>query len=53
MNTASDVADKLATENNLTKSLAKSIVDGVFKGIADATKSGEEINVLGFGKFKI
>ena len=53
MTTASDIADKLATENGLTKSQAKSIVDGVFKSVADAAKGGDEVNVPGFGKFKI
>lgn len=53
MTTASDIADKLASENNLTKSQAKTIVDGVFKAITDAAMHGGEINVPGFGKFKI
>ncbi len=53
MTTASDIADKLADQNNLTKSQAKTIVDGVFKAIADAAKGGDEINVPGFGKFKV
>jgi DNA-binding protein HU-beta len=53
MTTAIDIADKLAVENNLTKSQAKTIVDGVFKAIVDAAKSGDEVNVPGFGKFKI
>ena len=53
MTTANDIAGKLATENSLTKTLAKTIVDGVFKAIADAARSGDEVNVPGFGKFKI
>ena len=53
MTTASDIADKLAMENSLTKSQTKTIVDGVFKAIADAAKHGDEANVPGFGKFKI
>jgi DNA-binding protein HU-beta len=53
MTTANDIADKLATDNNVTKSQAKSIVDGVFKAITDAAKSGDEVNVPGFGKFKV
>jgi DNA-binding protein HU-beta len=53
MTTASDIADKLATENNLSKSQAKTVVDGVFKAIADAAKGGDEVNVPGFGKFKV
>jgi DNA-binding protein HU-beta len=53
MTTASDIADKIAAENSLTKSQAKSVVDGVFKAISDAAKGGGEINVAGFGKFKV
>ena len=53
MTTANDIADKLAAENNLTKIQAKAIFDGMFKAIADAAKGGDEVNVPGFGKFKI
>jgi DNA-binding protein HU-beta len=53
MATASDIADKLAAENNISKSQAKTIVDGVFKAISDAAMSGEEVSVAGFGKFKV
>ncbi|MGB8818865.1 MAG: HU family DNA-binding protein [Rhizobiaceae bacterium] len=53
MTTANEIADKLASENGLTKAQAKTIVDGVFKAIADAGKSGDEVNVPGFGKFKV
>ena len=53
MTTSTDIADKLATENGLTKSQAKTIVDGVFKALTDAAKSGDEVNVPGFGKFKV
>ena len=40
MTTANEIAEKIATENDLTKAQAKSIVDGVFKAIADAAVSG-------------
>lgn len=53
MTTANDIADKLASDNNLTKTQAKAIVDGVFKAITDAAKGGDETNVPGFGKFKV
>ncbi len=53
MTTSTDIADKLATENGLTKSQAKTIVDGVFKAMTDAAKGGDEVNVPGFGKFKV
>ena len=53
MATTAEIADKIATEQNLTKAQAKTIVDSVFKQIAEAAKTGAETNVAGFGKFKI
>ena len=52
MNT-SDLIDKIATDAGLTKVAAKGVVDGVFKAIADAAAKGEEVNLPGFGKFKV
>lgn len=53
MTTASEIADKIAATQNLTKTQAKAIVDGVFKEIASAAASGAETNIAGFGKFKV
>ncbi len=53
MATANEIADKIASEQGLTKAQAKTIVDSVFKQIAEATVSGAETSVPGFGKFKI
>lgn len=53
MTTANEIADKIATDNSLNKAQAKSIVDGVFKAIADAASSGAETSIPGFGKFKV
>lgn len=53
MTTANEIAEKIAAENSLTKTQAKSIVDGVFKAIADAAVSGAETSIAGFGKFKV
>lgn len=53
MTTATEIADKIANEQNLTKAQAKTIVDSVFKQIAEAAKSGAETNIPGFGKFKV
>lgn len=49
----SDLADKLAAENGLTKADARKLVDGVFAAIADAASKGEEVSLSGFGKFKV
>ena len=53
MTTATEIADKIASEQSLTKAQAKSIVDSVFRQIAEAAKSGAETNIPGFGKFKV
>lgn len=53
MTTANEIAEKIAAENDLTKAQAKTIVDSVFKAIADAAASGAETSLPGFGKFKV
>jgi len=52
MNT-SELIEKIAADNSLTKTAAKAVVDGVLKAIADATVAAEEVNFPGFGKFKV
>jgi len=49
----SDLADKLAAAQSLTKADARTYVDAVFAAIADAAAAGEEISLNGFGKFKV
>ncbi|MBE0577950.1 HU family DNA-binding protein [Devosia sp.] len=53
MTTATEIADKLAAEHNLTKAQGKALIDGVFKAITDAAAAGDEISLPGFGKFKV
>ena len=53
MTTTSEIADKIASEQNITKSQAKAIVESVFKEIATAAASGAETSIPSFGKFKI
>ncbi len=48
-----DLIDHVASEAGLEKGAAKKAVDAVFAGIVDAAKRGEEINLPGFGKFKV
>lgn len=52
MNT-SDLIEKLGASHSLSKAQAKAIVDSTLKAIVDAAANGEEINLPGFGKFKI
>jgi DNA-binding protein HU-beta len=49
----SDLIDHVASEAGLEKTAAKKAVDAVFAGIVDAATKGEEINLPGFGKFKV
>jgi DNA-binding protein HU-beta len=51
--TTNEIADKIATEQNLTKVQAKAIVESVFKQIADAAQAGAETSIPSFGKFKV
>ena len=53
MTTSTEIADKIASTQNLTKAQAKSIVDAVFKQITEAAAGGAETTINGFGKFKI
>lgn len=53
MTTATDIADTIAGEQNLTKTQAKAIVESVFRQIAEVAKGGAETNIFGFGKFKV
>lgn len=49
----SDLAEKIATSNDLSKSATKVLVDAVFAAIVEAAVAGEEISLNGFGKFKV
>ena len=53
MTTTIEIADKIASEQNLSKAQAKAIVASVFKEISDAARSGAETSIPGFGKFKV
>jgi DNA-binding protein HU-beta len=52
MNNA-DLAEQIASANELTKTAARKIVDEVFAAVAEAVADGEEVSVNGFGKFKV
>jgi DNA-binding protein HU-beta len=53
MTTLAEIADKIATEQNLTKAQAKAVVESVFRQISEAARSGAETSISGFGKFKV
>ena len=48
-----DLIDHVAREAGMEKSAAKKAIDAVFAGIVDAAKKGDEVNLSGFGRFKV
>ncbi len=48
-----ELVERLAEEHELTKSLARELVDSVFDMITSAAQKGEEVSLFGFGKFKV
>lgn len=47
------VIDLVAQEFNLTKKLAKEVIEVVFEGITDAISNGERLRIDGVGTFNI
>ena len=53
MNTT-DLVDRIASaDDRLTKAQAKEAVETLLSAVRDALKAGEEVNLPGFGKFKV
>lgn len=48
-----DVVERVAAETNSSKSEAQGYVDAMLSVIEDELKSGGEVNITGFGKFKV
>jgi len=48
-----ELIDYVVTETGVEKSAAKTAVEAVLAGIVEAAKKGEDINLPGFGKFKV
>ncbi len=48
----SELAEKLATDQDLSKAQAKRVLEAAFAAVADAVASGQEVTIPGFGKFK-
>ena len=49
----SELIDHVANVADIEKSKAKRAVQGVLAGIVHSVKKGEEVNLSGFGKFKL
>jgi DNA-binding protein HU-beta len=48
-----DLIDHVASQAGMEKSVAKKAIEPVFAGIVDAAKKGDEVNLPGFGRFKV
>ena len=53
MTTTNEIADKIASEQNLSKVQAKAIVESVFRQITEAALADSETSIPSFGKFKM
>ena len=52
MNNA-ELADRLATQHEMSKAEARRLLDAVLATIVEAATSGEEVALSGFGRFKV
>jgi DNA-binding protein HU-beta len=48
-----DLVEKLASDYDLTRVLARDIVDTILQTISETVQSGDEVALSGFGKFKL
>jgi DNA-binding protein HU-beta len=48
-----ELIDQVAAKTGIARSTAKDAVEAMLAGIVAAAKQGEEINLPGFGKFKV
>lgn len=51
--TKADIVDKVATGTGLTKLETEAIIEGFFKTVIDALKQGKNIEIRGFGSYKV
>ncbi len=48
-----DLIDHIATEAGLEKNAARKAIEAALAGIVETVRKGEEVNLAGFGKFKV
>ncbi len=51
--TKADIVGIIATRTGLTKQETETVVDGFIQTIIDSLKSGERIEIIGFGTFNV
>jgi DNA-binding protein HU-beta len=49
----SELVERVAAEHGVSKDHTRKIIDSVLAVITDATNAGEEVNLAGFGRFKV
>ena len=49
----SDLADQIATDHNLSRADARTLVAGIFSAIIDTASKSGGVSISGFGKFKV
>jgi DNA-binding protein HU-beta len=52
MNTT-ELVDAVAEANDISKAKAKEVVNSILAAIVDAAKRGEEVAIVGFGRFSV
>ena len=48
-----ELVNKVAAETGVTKQAANAAVKAVLEGISDALETGEKVQLIGFGSFKV
>lgn len=48
-----ELTEQVASSRNISKNEARETIDAVLQAIVNAAKSGSEISLPGFGKFKV
>ena len=51
--TKSEFVERVVDKSDLSKKEAETAVDAVITSIQDALRSGDEVNITGFGKFHV
>jgi len=48
-----DLVERIAAEHGVSKDHARKVIDSVLTAISEATGAGDEVNLAGFGRFKV
>ena len=48
-----ELVDAVAEANDISKAKAKEVVNSIFAAIIEAAKRGEEVAIVGFGRFSV